>query len=83
MGRKRLWRVWAKALGAKESSCHREADMVALMRTFIFASYLATNAFIIAGVIRHWNDNIPLAGVEPAPLGLLRSAPTTSWATRA
>ncbi len=83
MSRKGLWRVWAKALGAKESSCHREADMVALMRTFIFASYLATNAFIIAGVIRHWNDNIPLAGVEPAPLGLLGSAPTTSWATRA
>ena len=66
MSRKSLWRVWAKALGAKESSCHKEADMVAIARTLIFASYLATNAFIVAGVIRHWNDNIPSAGVEPA-----------------
>ena len=65
MSRKRLWRVWAKALGARESNCHREADMVALMRTFIFMSYLATNVFIVAGVVRRWNDNIPSVGLEP------------------
>jgi hypothetical protein len=29
---------------------------VALIRTLIFVSYLITNVFIIAGVIRHWND---------------------------
>ena len=52
----KAWRIWAKALGAKESSCHKEADRVALVRTFIFASYLATNVFIISGVARHWND---------------------------
>lgn len=32
------------------------ADRVAIVRTFIFTTYLITNCFIIAGVIRHWND---------------------------
>lgn len=53
---KNVWRIWAKALGSKETSCNKEADKIALLRTFIFASYLITNCFIIAGVIRHWND---------------------------
>jgi len=43
-------------LGEKASKCDRESDRVALIRTFIFATYLITNAFIVAGVIRHWND---------------------------
>ena len=51
-----LWRWWAKSLGEKASKCDRESDKVALIRTFIFATYLITNAFIVAGVIRHWND---------------------------
>jgi hypothetical protein len=54
---KTLWRWWAKALGEKPSKCDRESDTIALIRTFIFVSYLTTNLFIIAGVIRHWNDN--------------------------
>lgn len=57
MRRKKLWRVWAKALGSKESSCDKEADKVAIIRTFIFASYLITNIAIIANTWRHWNDN--------------------------
>jgi hypothetical protein len=32
------------------------ADRVAIVRTVIFATYLITNVFIVAGVIRHWND---------------------------
>lgn len=51
-----IWRVWAKALGEKASKCSKESDHVALIRTLIFLSYLTTNVFIIAGVIRHWND---------------------------
>jgi hypothetical protein len=51
-----IWRVWAKALGEKASKCSKESDRVALIRTLIFFSYLTTNVFIIAGVIRHWND---------------------------
>lgn len=51
-----MWRLWAKALGEKASHCSRESDRVALIRSMILAAYLATNVFIIAGVIRHWDD---------------------------
>ncbi len=56
MKKKTLWRWWAKAIGEKASKCDKESDKIALIRTFIFATYLITNAFIIAGVVRHWND---------------------------
>jgi hypothetical protein len=49
-----MWRIWAKALGEKASNDDREADRVAFIRTFIIVSYVITNIFIIAGVIRHW-----------------------------
>ncbi len=51
-----MWRWWAKALGEKPSKCDRESDRIAIIRTIIFATYLITNCFIVAGVIRHWND---------------------------
>ena len=51
-----MWRIWAKALGEKYGRNDREADIIAGIRTLIFISYLATNLFIISGVIRHWND---------------------------
>lgn len=54
---KTVWRWWAKALGEKASKCDKESDTVALIRTIIFATYLITNVFIVAGVIRHWNDS--------------------------
>ena len=54
--RKNAWRWWAKALGEKASKCDKESDNIAIIRTIIFASYLITNCFIIAGVIRHWDD---------------------------
>jgi hypothetical protein len=60
MKNKTLWRYFAKALGEKASKCDRESDTVAIIRTFIFATYLITNAFIVAGVVRHWNDNQPI-----------------------
>ena len=56
MKERTAWRWWAKALGEKASKCDRESDNIALIRTIIFATYLITNLFIIAGVIRHWND---------------------------
>ena len=49
-----MWRLWAKAIGEKASENQTEADTVALIRTIIIVSYLITNCFIIAGVIRHW-----------------------------
>ncbi len=54
------WRWWAKALGEKASKCDKESDKVAIIRTIIFATYLITNCFIVAGVIRHWNDEEPI-----------------------
>lgn len=52
----KVWRLWAKALGQKASDDNVESDRVAKIRTAIFFSYLITNIFICAGVIRHWND---------------------------
>jgi hypothetical protein len=49
-----MWRLWSKALGEKSGSTDTEADRVALIRTLIILSYIITNCFIIAGVIRHW-----------------------------
>ncbi len=51
-----MWRLWAKALGEKATKNDKEADYVAGIRTFLFITYLLTNCFIVAGVIRHWND---------------------------
>ena len=52
----KIWRIWAKALGAKEGKNDREADIVASIRTLIFVSYLVTNVAIVANAVRHWND---------------------------
>jgi hypothetical protein len=51
-----MWRLWAKALGEKAHKKDHVADQVAILRTIIFTTYLVTNCFIVAGVIRHWND---------------------------
>ena len=50
------WRLWCKALGEKASGNDKEADKIALIRTFIFTTYLITNIAIVANAIRHWND---------------------------
>ena len=53
--RSTVWRLWAKALGEKASKDDKESDHVAGVRTFLFTTYLITNCFIVAGVVRHWN----------------------------
>ena len=53
---RRWWRVLAKALGEKAHIDDRLADQVASIRVAILLGYMATNAFICAGVVRHWND---------------------------
>jgi len=53
---KSAWRLWAKALGEKAHKKDHIADQIAIIRTFIVVSYFVTNSFIVAGVIRHWND---------------------------
>jgi len=49
-----FWKLWAKAIGEKSGATNKEADYVALIRTFIVLCYIVTNMFIVAGVIRHW-----------------------------
>jgi hypothetical protein len=50
-----LWRLWAKSLGGKVGY-DREADIVAIMRSCIVLLNLITCCFIIAGVVRHWDE---------------------------
>ena len=51
---RKFWRLWAKALGEKAGSTDTEADRIACIRTAIVLTYIITNCFIVAGVIRHW-----------------------------
>jgi hypothetical protein len=53
---KSLWHLWALALGEKAHKKDQVADKVAIVRTIIFVTYFVTNAFIVAGVIRHWPE---------------------------
>ena len=54
MIRNKVWRLWAKALGEKAGNSDAEADRIACIRTCIVLTYIITNIFIVAGVIRHW-----------------------------
>ena len=55
-GMKRLWKVWAKAIGPKASDDNKEADTVAIIRTLIALIYIVTNCVIVAGVLKHRSD---------------------------
>ena len=53
---KKYARIWKYSLGSfSDDKTNRYDNYVAGVRTAIFLSYLITNCFIIAGVIRHWN----------------------------
>ena len=54
---RKAWRIWAKALGAKDGRTNREADTIAGIRTLIFVSYMVTNVAIVANAVRHWDSN--------------------------
>ena len=54
----KAWRLWAKALGAKDGSTNRDADIIAGIRTLILVAYMVTNGAIVANAIRHWNDGV-------------------------
>ena len=66
----KIWRLWSKALGEKASKCDKESDKIAMIRTVIFFTYLITNAFIIAGVIRHWNPDTIQIEIHEIPSSL-------------
>ena len=55
----KIWEVWKYSLGSFSDDKTAPYDnYVAIIRTSIFISYMVTNAFIISGVIRHWNPPI-------------------------
>ena len=61
-----IWKIWKYALGSFADDKTRDYDnVVAVVRTVILLTYLTTNAFIISGVIRHWNyDDAKLAAPQ-------------------
>ena len=48
---KEWWRIWAKSLGEKVGENDRQADAVALIRTFWWVMHIATCIFIILNAI--------------------------------
>ena len=49
----KMWRIWAKALGEKVGE-DKEADRVAMIRTFIVLQAVICNALIVWNIIRKW-----------------------------
>jgi len=55
---KQILLVWKYSLGSfSDSKTEKYDNWIALVRTVIFVSYMVTNSFIVAGVIRHWDSN--------------------------
>ena len=55
---KEVWKVWKYTLGSfQDQTTKKYDDIICIIRTFIFVQLVLTNCFIIAGNIRHWNDN--------------------------
>tara|TARA_B100000287_G_scaffold103431_1_gene95644 strand:- start:12078 stop:12245 length:168 start_codon:yes stop_codon:yes gene_type:complete len=53
----KLWRIWKYALGSfADEKTKRYDNHIVLVRSIIFITYFTTNCFIVAGVLRHWND---------------------------
>tara|TARA_R100000406_G_scaffold51487_1_gene34963 strand:- start:32 stop:238 length:207 start_codon:yes stop_codon:yes gene_type:complete len=55
---KEILLVWKYSLGSfSDSKTEKYDNWIALVRTVIFVSYMVTNSFIVAGVVRHWDSN--------------------------
>jgi len=54
----KVWKIWKYAIGSfSDDKTEPYDNYVAGIRTIIFVSYMVTNAFIVSGVIRHWDSN--------------------------
>ena len=51
---KRIWRLWAKALGEKIGN-NLEADQIAMLRTLIIIQAVITNILISVNIVVHWS----------------------------
>ena len=53
----KAWRIWKYALGSfADEKTKRYDNSVLFVRSVILLTYLVTNCFIVAGVIRHWDN---------------------------
>ena len=67
----KVWRIWKYALGSFSDEKTEPYDSyVVLVRSIIFVSYLVTNCFIIAGVIRLWGDSQQTVTLSPDTLAV-------------
>ena len=61
-----ILKIWKYSLGSfSDDKTSPYDNWVALIRTCIFVSYMVTNAFIISGVVRHWDSNQSVPVVSP------------------
>ena len=51
---KRLWRLWAQALGEKTGESDKEADAVARFRTILILQGVITNILISINILISW-----------------------------
>ena len=51
---RKVWRLWAKALGEKIGETNKEADKVAFFRTIIILQAVITNIFISLNILLTW-----------------------------
>ena len=47
----KIWRIWAKSIGEKVGETDKQADAVAVIRTFWWVTHIITCAFIILNAI--------------------------------
>ena len=53
-------KVWKYTLGSfNDEKTERYDNIICILRTGILLTYLLTNVFIVAGVIRHWDTSRP------------------------
>ena len=68
------WKIWKYALGSfQDETTKKYDDIICVIRTFIFIQLVVTNCFIVAGNIRHWNDN---HGTIPASRDFIKGSTT-------
>lgn len=51
---KRIWRLWAQALGEKTGQSDKEADAVARFRTILILQGVITNILISLNILISW-----------------------------
>ena len=60
-----IWRIWKYALGSfSDNTTAKYDNTVCIIRSLILLTYLTTNIFIVAGVIRHWDKDSQETGTK-------------------